>query len=148
MAPALRRILAIAALVGLASCSAVYRNHGYVPPDPALSDIRVGVSDQDDVAEIIGRPTASGLLEESGWYYVQSRFRHFGLRAPEEIDREVVAISFTDAGTVSNVERFGLERGRVIALSRRVTDAEVQGVGFLQQLFGNIGNVDAASFLD
>ncbi|MBJ3763497.1 outer membrane protein assembly factor BamE [Maribius pontilimi] len=148
MTAAFRRIALAVAILGLAACSSVYRNHGYVPPDEDLAALNVGVSTRADVTEAIGRPTALGVLDEDGWYYVQSRFRLSGIRPAEEIDREVVAVSFSDAGTVSNVERFGLEQGRVVALSRRVTDENVQGIGFLQQLFGNLGNFNAADFLE
>jgi len=58
-----------------------------------------------------------------------------------------VAVTFTDAGIVENVERFGLEDGRVIALSRRVTDSNIKGVGFLRQLLGNFGRVRAGDII-
>ncbi|SEM82243.1 outer membrane protein assembly factor BamE [Palleronia pelagia] len=148
MAAALRRGIALGLVLALAACTAVYRNHGYVPTDQDLAQLDVGVSTQADVTQAIGRPTSMGVLDDSGWYYVQSRFRNFGWRAPEEIDREVVAVSFNSGGTVSNIERYGLEDGRVVRLSRRVTEANVQGVGFLRQLFGNLGNFNAADFFE
>jgi len=135
-------LLGLVALTALTACAPVYRSHGYTPADDELALIEVGSSTRADVAAAVGEPTAEGLLADSGWYYVQSRFRHFTYNAPEEVDREVVAISFNDAGVVTNVERFGLERGRVVALSRRVTSTNVQGVSFLRQLFRNIGRVD------
>jgi hypothetical protein len=46
------------------------------------------------------------------------------------------------------VERYGIENGQVVLLSRRVTDANTAGVGFLQQLFGNLGRIDPAQFFD
>ncbi|SHI37963.1 Beta-barrel assembly machine subunit BamE [Palleronia salina] len=148
MAAALRRGIALGLVLALAACTAVYRNHGYVPTDQDLAQLDVGVSTQEDVTQTIGRPTSMGVLDDSGWYYVQSRFRNYGWRAPEEIDREVVAVSFNSGGTVSNIERYGLEDGRVVRLSRRVTEANVQGVGFLRQLFGNLGNFNAADFFE
>jgi len=36
----------------------------------------------------------------------------------------------------------------VVALSRRVTDSNIEGVSFLRQLLGNLGNLDAGSLLD
>ena len=145
---ALRRIALAMILVCVASCSPVIKNHGYVPPDEDLASLNVGISTRADVTEAIGRPTSLGVLESDGWYYVQSEFRQYGYRAPQEVDREVVAVSFNGSGTVSNIERFGLEQGRVVALSRRVTEANVQGVSFLRQLFSNIGNFNAADFLN
>lgn len=137
----------VLALLATASCTAVYRNHGYVPPDEDLALVEVGDS-QEVVARTVGRPTATGILDDSGWYYVKSRYRNFAYRAPEEIDREVVAISFSETGEVSNIERFGLEEGNVVVLSRRVTDRNTAGIGFLRQLLGNLGRIDAGQFLD
>lgn len=131
----------------LAGCGATYRSHGYAPPDDQLAAIEVGRDTRDSVASAVGRPGTTGILDASGWYYVESRFEHFLWRQPQEIEREVVAISFAPDGRVSNVERFGLEQGRVVPLSRRVTDSNVQGVSFLRQLLGNLGNFDAGTFL-
>lgn len=134
-------------LVVVSACSPIYRNHGYVPRDEELAEIEVGRSTTEDVANAVGRPSAIGVLSGSGWYYVGSRFRQVGLRAPVEIDRQVVAVSFDDAGVVQNIERFGLEKGEVVVISRRVTDSNIKGVSFLRQLLGNIGNIGAADIL-
>jgi outer membrane protein assembly factor BamE (lipoprotein component of BamABCDE complex) len=131
----------------LAGCQSLYRNHGWAPTDEDLSAIAVGTDTRETVAQAIGAPGTSGILADSGWYYVQSRYEHYAYRAPKEIDRQVVAISFDDSGVVSNVERFGLEDGQVVALSRRVTDENTRGVGFLRQLFGNLGRLDASQLL-
>ena len=124
-----------------------YRDHGYVPTDLELDQIKVGVDSHETVAALVGRPSASGLLNDTGWYYVQSRWKHFGARAPKEIDRQVVAITFSAAGVVENVERFGLEGGQAVVLSRRVTDSNIKGVSFLRQLLGSVGNLSASSLL-
>ncbi len=97
---------------------------------------------------MIGRPSSIGILADSGWYYVRSRYREGGVRGAHEVDREVVAISFDPGGRVTNVERFGLLEGRVVPLSRRVTDSNVQGISFLRQLFGNLGRFSADQFFD
>ncbi len=144
----LPRFVAVLGLGMLAACSNIERKHGYVPPDEDLNQLVVGVDTQDSVADVVGRPTASGVLSDGGWYYVASKFRAYGLRDRQEVDREVVAISFAEDGTVSNIERFGLENGRVIAISRRVTDSNIQGVSFLRQLFGSFGNFTADQLLN
>ena len=146
------RRLAKAALVGAAlsmavGCTTLYRNHGYAPSDDDLAEILVGIDTRDTVADVIGPPTAGGVLNNGGFFYVQSRFRYFGPLEPREIDREVVAIRFDDEGVVSNVERFGLEDGQVVALSRRVTQDNVRDTTFIRQLFGALGRFDAGTFL-
>lgn len=145
----LARIAALTLLLtALAACSATFRNHGYMPPAEELSGIIVGVDTRDSVEGTIGEPGVGGITDASGWYYVRSTVRNFAWNAPEEIDREVLAISFTPTGTVRNIERFGLEAGRVVRLSRRVTDSNTQGIGFLRQAFGNIGNFNAGDLVN
>ncbi|MCF8512503.1 MAG: outer membrane protein assembly factor BamE [Rhodobacteraceae bacterium] len=141
---ALGLVLALA----LSACSAVYQNHGYVPSDEELALIEVGKDSRETVAATLGRPSSEGLLNDVGWFYVQSRWKQSGVMEPKEIDRQVVSITFSEAGKVENVERFGLEQGRVVTLSRRVTDSNVKGVGFLKQLMGNIGRLRADQFFD
>lgn len=147
----LRRIVRAAALVttlvALAACTATFRNHGYAPTDEQLAEVLVGVDTRETVSTSVGTPGTAGLLTSSGWYYVQSRFRHFAYNKPEEIERQIVAISFDDDGVVENIERFGLEQGRIVPLSRRVTDSNIKGVTFLRQLFGNLGRIDIADTL-
>jgi len=130
-------MLGLVALV--TACSPVYQYHGFAPTEEDLQEIEVGLDTRTTVASVIGKPGASGLLAEGAWYYVRSEFKSELWKAPEEIDREVVAISFDEDGVVSNVERFGLDRGQVVVLNRRVTDSNVEGVSFLKQLFGNAG---------
>ena len=127
-------------MVIIAACAPVYRNHGYVPNEDELAQIEVGKDTRETLAPLIGRPSAAALLNDKGWYYVQSRWKHSGARPPKEIDRQVVAISFDDKGVVENVERFGLEGGKVVALSRRVTTSNIKGISFLRQLLGSLGN--------
>lgn len=147
-ASGIRRVLLCIVLVITTACAPIYRNHGYVPGDDELAAIEVGVDTRDTVAATIGRPSASGLLNDVGWYYVQSRWKHTGGRAPREEERQVVAITFTEAGLVENVERFGLEKGRIVPISRRVTQTNVKGASVLSQLFRNIGRISADQIVD
>jgi outer membrane protein assembly factor BamE (lipoprotein component of BamABCDE complex) len=142
------RAVAVAVLCAVvAGCTAVYRNHGYAPTETDLALLTVGQDTRDTVQAAVGPPSATGLLTADAWYYVQSRFRLLGPREPEEIDRQVVAISFAEDGTITNIERFGLEQGRVVALSRRVTETNIRGVTLIQQLLGNFGRIDAGQIL-
>lgn len=151
-APRLRTLTGWLAGLGvalvLAACTPIIRDHGYVPTDLELTEVEVGKDTRDTVAEKVGRPSAAGLLNDVGWYYVRSRWETVGARAPREADRQVVAITFTEAGVVSNVERFGLERGQIVVLSRRVTDTNIKGISFIRQALGNLGRIRAADVLN
>jgi outer membrane protein assembly factor BamE (lipoprotein component of BamABCDE complex) len=141
------RGLLMAMVVVIAACSPLYQNHGYVPSDDELALITVGKDTRESVEAAIGRPSASGLLNDVGWFYVQSRWKNYGALASKEIDRQVVAISFADSGVVENIERFGLEKGRIVPISRRVTESNIKSDGFLRQLFGNVGGLSTGQLV-
>ncbi|MRH20183.1 outer membrane protein assembly factor BamE [Rhodovulum strictum] len=142
-----RLALVVVLCASIAGCSPIMRKNGYAPSEEDLAGIVVGVDTRDSVAELVGTPSVNGVMRDEAWYYVENTWKTVGPRAPENVDRQVVAISFGPNGTVENVERFGLEQGRVIALNRRVTEANVQGISFLGQLFRNLGNFRADDVL-
>ena len=78
--------LMVAGVVFLASCAAVYQNHGYVPTDEELALIEVGKDTRETVEATLGRPSSQGLLNDVGWFYVQSRWETRGARAPQEVE--------------------------------------------------------------
>lgn len=136
------------ALLAVTGCVAIYRNHGYVPPEDELATIKVGVDTRDSVLETVGPPTSSGVLKDSGYYYVATRMRHYGATEPKVVSREVVAINFDQRGVVRGIERYGLEDGRVIPLDRRVTSSSVEDKTFLRQLLGNLGRFNPGNVLE
>lgn len=142
-----RRVASLVLFSVLLACSPTYTNHGYIPTDEDVEEIMVGLDTRETVAAIIGEPAAEGLLTEEAWYYVQSRFKHFAYNAPEEEEREVLRITFDKDGLVENIERFGLEQGEVVVLSRRVTTSNTRGVSFLRQLLGNVGRLNVQNLI-
>ncbi|WP_236626196.1 outer membrane protein assembly factor BamE [Actibacterium mucosum] len=144
----MKRLSAGIAALSLAGCVTLVNTHGYVPSEEQLSELVVGVDTRDSVEDVVGPPGASGVLRDERWYYISSTFHTRAALAPKEVERELVAISFDEEGTITNIERFGLEDGQVIALNRRVTDDNVKGVSFIRQLLGNLGNFAADQFFD
>lgn len=147
-ARAVRLALVLVLGGGLAACTADIRNHGYVPPEEDLQSIIAGIDTRATVEETVGVPTASGVLSDGSYYWIGSTIRHFAWQKPTVVEREVVAISFTEDDVVQNIERYGLEDGRVVPLSRRVTDSAGSDISFIRKLFGNIGSLNPAGLLD
>lgn len=146
-----RNLILVSGLcLGLSACGSatLERSHGYVPSDEDLENVIVGVDTRDTVATSVGSPSTSGVINEGNYYYVASRWETRFYFKPKEVEREVVAISFDEGGTVSNVERFGLEDGQVVVLNRRVTDDNISRITFLRQLLGNFGNFNPGQFFD
>lgn len=134
--------------IALAGCTARYRTHGYVPSEDELQQIVPGVDTRATVEDLVGVPSTSGTLNESGFYYIESDVRHFAWKQPEVVDREVLAITFDSTGVVENIERFGLEDGQVVPIARRITRSGDGDISFIRKLFGNIGGINAADFFN
>lgn len=144
----LARVMAAGLMLALlGACAAQYRVHGYTPSEADLQQIVPGVDTKASVEDVIGVPAASGVLNDSGYYYIESEVRHFAYQRPKVIDRTVVAITFDQAGVVDNISTYGLQDGRVIALNRRVTKTSDGDIGFIRKLFGNIGGLSASQLL-
>lgn len=143
-----KQCLVLVMVASVAACSPVYRNHGYVPSEQELAQVEVGKDTRETVGQKIGRPSTQGLLNDVGWFYVQSRYKHFGPRAPQEVERQVLAVTFNEAGVVENIARYGLEDGRVVQISRRVTETNVKGLSFIQQILGTFGKIRATDIID
>ncbi len=139
----MRGLLPLALVGVLSACAATFTNHGFVPPQSELEQILVGVDTRGTIEETVGRPSATaGVTREEAWIYSAYRVRNYTYQAPQVVERDVVAISFDDDGVVSNIERFGLEDGQIVQLSRRVTENSVRNFGFFRQLMRNLGRID------
>ena len=135
------------AIALLVACTPIYTNHGFVPDDKDLAGITTGVDTRDTVGAFLGRPSVEGLIGDGEWFYVRSQWKTVGAKAPQQVDRQVLAISFDENGVVTNIERFGLEKGEIVAISRRVTTEPIKGRNALAQIFGSIGRLDPTALL-
>ncbi len=125
------------------ACAPTVQVHGYVPSPTDIARIKPGFDDTGSVEQILGRPSSNGVLRDSAWYYVQSTVENYTYHAPRVIDRTVLAVNFDQRGVVRDIKRYGLQDGRIINLETRTTATGGKETGVLEQLFGNILNVDA-----
>jgi len=136
------------ALIALGACTSQYLQHGYVPSEEELQQIIPGIDTRASVEDVIGVPTSSGVLRDSGYYYIETQIRHFAWKRPEVVEREVLAITFDEAGVVENLITYGLEDGQVVPLTRRVTKSGDGDIGFIRKLFGNIGGLNVGQLFE
>ncbi len=130
------------------ACAPVVRNYGYTPSDEDLSVLELGVADKVEVRTAIGAPAAANSTYGDDWFYVANDFVQEGISAPRETDRRVVVVSFDDEGKLSNVARYGLQDGRAVALSRRVTETNLGRLNLIQQMLRSLGRIDPTSAFD
>lgn len=134
--------------VALAGCAPTTQIHGYIPPAADVARLTPGVDTTATVEETLGLPTSTGLLRDSAWFYVQSIFENYAFYPARVVDRTVLVISFDPNGVVTGIETYGVEDGRIVNLTARTTETGGRQLGVLEQLFGNILNLDAERFED
>lgn len=142
-------VLALMVVISAAvpACTPIETAHGYVPSPAEMDALRLGSDTRQTVARAIGRPAIVGVLAGSDWFYIRSNYRQIGVGAPQETGRQIVALTFDDKDRLTGVQRFDLADGRVVPISRRVTDSGVRSVGLLDQLGRNLGRVNAEQML-
>ena len=132
----------------VSACAPTTQLHGYMPSDADIAKIRPGVDTTVTVEEALGLPSGNGVLRDSAWYYVESRFENYTYHAPRVIDRRILAVNYTGDGVVRSVDRYGIQDGRIVNLSVETTGTGGREMGVLEQLFGNLLNLDASQFED
>jgi outer membrane protein assembly factor BamE (lipoprotein component of BamABCDE complex) len=130
-----------------AACTPIERFYGFVPPAAEVASLQIGVTTKPDVIALFGAPRAERALANNVIYYASSKFETVGPFAPQEVDRQVLAVEFDANDRLRNVSRYTLEDGRVVILDRRVTEDGINDVTFLGQLLGSFGRIDAGTLL-
>ncbi|MFZ8874961.1 MAG: outer membrane protein assembly factor BamE [Paracoccaceae bacterium] len=143
-----KQLALVLVMATLAACGGQYRNHGYMPLAEDVDALIVGVDTRDSIIEVMGVPTTGGVLTEEAMYYVRSRVHHKGYVKPNEIQRDVLVLSFDKNQILRNVERFGIEKGKLIRLEHRVTEAPGGDRSILQQIIGSIGGFNPNSIVN
>jgi outer membrane protein assembly factor BamE (lipoprotein component of BamABCDE complex) len=139
-----RSILGLIAAGLIASgCAPTVRVHGYVPSAADIAQVRPGVDNYEAVEKSLGLPSSSALLEDRSWYYVQSVVENFTYHPPRVVDRTVLAVNFNENGVVTDLVQYGLQDGRIVNLTARTTETGGRSLGVIEQLFGNLLNLDA-----
>lgn len=136
-------ILLVAGL--LAACAPIEESHGYVPDAELIEKLRPGVHDRDSVAELLGSPTSVATFDGGTWYYISQNTERVAFLNRKAVQRDVVAVSFDEAGIVQDVERFTLADGREIQPVSRTTPTRGKELTVIEQLFGNLGRFSNAN---
>jgi outer membrane protein assembly factor BamE (lipoprotein component of BamABCDE complex) len=129
-------LLAGLALIG---CVPQVSNHGYRFDEASLAQIEPGRTTRDQVQQLLGSPSALTTFDGSVWYYVSQRTERLSFYQEDVVNQDVVAIGFDDRGTVTSVERHGLERAHEVSLVERETPTAGSELSALEQFIGNIG---------
>ena len=130
-----------AAAMGASGCSRIQQNQGYLIDETLLTSVQPGVDNRDSVTKTLGRPTFTAQFDAGEWYYISRNTGQYAFAKPKVVKQSVLVVSFDKGGTVTKVERRGMEQIAKIDPVKDKTPTLGRETGLLQDLFGNLGSV-------
>lgn len=133
--------LLLGATATLSGCSSIRETRGYITDNVLLETVHPGIDNQRSVEGTLGRPTFESQYGEKTWYYVSSVTGRKPFVRPRIKTHGVLAVKFDAAGNVASVERSGIDKVVYLTPDYDKTPTLGRERGFLEDLFGNIGQV-------
>lgn len=136
---------AVLALLGTSACAPVRTHQGYIVDKELVDSIQPGIDNRDSVLKTLGQPTLTSQFEgqKGDWYYVSRDSRNYGFNSPRVKEQLTLRVRFDSAGNVTAVDRSGVELVANVDPTGKKTPTLGRHRSFLQDLFGNIGQVGA-----
>ena len=130
---------AAAVLIGTAACTPITSYAGFQAVDAKPADLKVGEDTKSTVLAKLGSPSATSTFDPNLWYYVTQVSERIAFYNPRVASREVVAVAFRkEDEQVTDVKRYGLTDGKIIAFNNRETPTRGREMTVLEQLLGNV----------
>lgn len=137
-------VLVMAAAALLTGCSSIRESRGYIIDPTLTSMIQPRIDNQQSVEGTLGRPTFTSQFGTPTWYYVASITGQRPFNRPRIKEHSVLAVTFDANGRVSEVKRSGVEQVVFLDPNGNKTPTLGRERGFLEDLFGNIGQVGSS----
>lgn len=135
----LRCCLHIALCAVVASCSPIVDLRGHSEEQADYSQIIAGQSTKDDVAAILGTPSAKSNFGAETWFYITEKRETYGMFAPKIADQSVTAVQFDGAGLVEEISKTDKDESKMVEYVEKTTPTEGRKMGVMEQLLGNFG---------
>ena len=108
-----------------------------MPDQEKIAQVHVGQT-KEQVLDILGGPSVVTGLSDDHWIYMSSTIKKIAFLRPDEIDRDVLALTF-DNGKVSKIETRTLADGNKISIDTDSTKPAERQQGFFRKYFGGVG---------
>ncbi|MEM7781381.1 MAG: outer membrane protein assembly factor BamE [Pseudomonadota bacterium] len=129
------------AVMALGACSSIRESRGFVNDPVLVSTVQPGIDNRRSVEGALGRPTFESQYGENTWYYISSVTGRRPFVRPRIRNHFVMAIKFDEEGNVASVDRSGIDQVVYLQPDGDKTPTLGRERGFLEDLFGNIGQV-------
>jgi outer membrane protein assembly factor BamE (lipoprotein component of BamABCDE complex) len=130
--------LLLALALPLGGCFGETFQRGYVLPDGALEQIKLGAS-QEQVLIVLGTPSTVATVSGEAFYYISQTAQRAVSFLPTTItDQRVVAIYFDKDRRVERVAAYGVKDGKVFDFVSRTTPTAGSDLSLIRQLLSTI----------
>lgn len=126
-----------------ASCSPIVDTRGHNEDQADLSQIVIGQTRSEDVAALLGSPSAQSTYGVKTWFYISEKKETRGLLAPEVVDQKVIAIAFDENDAVASIDTADEKAGKQVVFVEKTTPTEGRKMNALEQIMGNFGRFNA-----
>lgn len=125
-------------------CSRLKDQQGYLSDPVLVANIMPKIDNRQSVIGTLGQPSIAGTFDPSVYYYVTRQTEQFAFFTPKPVEHTVMAVYFDDRDNVERVEYYGIEDVEKVKFADDKTPTRGREMGFLEQLFGNIGRFSGA----
>lgn len=132
-------------LLAASACSPRIDNRGNVAVESRLGEIKPNISNKNDVLNALGSPSTTSSFGPEEWYYINIRKETVAFFDSDIEKQDVVQITFDEEGMVTAVDKFDKDKTQKVAISEDRTPTAGHKLGFLEQVFGNIGRFNKGS---
>lgn len=136
-------VAVLAAAAGLSACASIKDHRGYLVDQALVDAVQPGIDNRQSVGKSLGRPTFVSEFGHKDWYYLSQTTKQAAFTRPRTAEQTVLKISFDAGGNVSGVQKSGMEHVVLLNPDGHKTPTLGKDRSFLEDLFGNIGQVGA-----
>jgi len=131
----------------LLACSPIVNHRGHTEKDKFTNNITVGTDTKSSIKERFGSPSSTSNYGDDTWYYMSVRKETRGFFRPEITQQDITQVTFNAEGVVTEVKQYTKADSAQVVAVEQVTPTEGHTLGFMEQVFGNIGrfNKDRAT---
>jgi outer membrane protein assembly factor BamE (lipoprotein component of BamABCDE complex) len=131
-------VLTFAFLLVLGACVGESFQRGYVLPDGALEQIRLGAY-QEQVLIVLGTPSTVATVSGEAFYYISQRAeRAVSFLQTKITDQRVIAIYFDRDRRVQRVASYGIKDGKVFDFISRTTPTAGSDMTIVQSILDSV----------
>ncbi len=140
-----RRVAAACAVIvalalPLGGCLGETFQRGYVLPEGALEQIRLGAS-QEQVLIVLGTPSTVATVSGEAFYYISQKAERAVSFMPTTVtDQRVIAIYFDRDRRVQRVAAYGIKDGKIFDFVTRTTPTAGSDLSLIKSILSAVQN--------